>query len=137
MNEIQVIDVHPITRKVFFTLVPKKISGIYKLIQIVVLCLMNTPGQDVLDPEKGSGLRTLVGSNIDPANSTELYGDIAQKINKAEAEIIADQIGINDPASEKLAELRILEISSGASEDEIFIRLRIINQEGRASDIVV
>lgn len=135
--DIQVIDVEPTTRKVFFVLKPKKLSGIYKLIQIVVLSLMNTPGRDVLDPEKGAGLPTLVGSNIDPNDSTELYGDIAQKINKAEAEIISAQIGVADPASEKLSELQILDIRSGDNQDEIFIRLRIINQEGRASDIVV
>ena len=135
--DIQVIDVDPVTRKVFFTLKAKKVTGICKLIQIVILCLMNTPGRDILDPSKGAGLRTLVGSNIDPNDSTELYGDIAQKINKAEAEIIASQVGINDPSSEKLAELQILDINSGVKADEIFIRLRIINQEGRASDVVV
>ena len=135
--DIQVIDVDPVTRKVFFTLKAKKVTGIYKLIQIVILCLMNTPGRDILDPSKGAGLPTLVGSNIDPNDSTELYGDIAQKINKAEAEIIASQVGINDPSSEKLAELQILDINSGVKADEIFIRLRIINQEGRASDVVV
>lgn len=137
MKDIQVIDVDQITRKVSFTLLPKQVSGIYKLIQVVVLSLMNSPGRDVLDPEKGSGLPKLVGSNVDPGNSTAVYGDIAQKINKAEAEIIAAQVGLGDPASEKLAELQILSITAGVNVDEIDVRLRIVNQEGRASDIVV
>jgi hypothetical protein len=136
--DIQVIDIDPETRKVFFVLKPKKLIGIYKLIQIVILSLMNVSGRDVLDPPKGGGLPALVGSNIDPEDSTEIYADIAQRIRKTENEIISDQVGIGDPPSEKLAELQIVDIRrSDVNIDEVFVRIRIINQEGRATDIVV
>jgi hypothetical protein len=135
--DIQVIDVEPGTNKVFFVIKAKKLTGIYKLIQIVVLSLLNTPGKDVLDMDKGAGFPSLAGSNIDPNDSTEIFADIAQRVRKSESEIIADQIGVDDPASEKLSELQIIDITEGATADEIFVRLRIINQEGRASDIVV
>lgn len=135
--DIQVIDVDPVTKKVFFKLYPKKVTGIYKLIQIVVLSLMNVPGRDILDPEKGGGLPSLVGSNIDPNDSTEIYADIAQRVAKTESEIITDQIGLDDPPAEKLKELRLVDIRQGQNVDEILLRLRIINQEGRSSDIVV
>lgn len=135
--DIQVIDVDPVTRKVFFKIYTKKVTGIYKLIQIVVLSLLNVPGRDVLDPEKGGGLPSLVGSNIDPNDSTELYADIAQRVAKTESEIINDQIGIPDDPSEKLKELRLIEIKQGENIDEVLLRLRIINQEGRTSDITV
>ena len=135
--DIQVIDVDPITRQVSFTLKARKVTGISKLIQIVVLSLMNTPGRDVLSPDKGAGLPSLVGSNIDVNDSTELYGEIAQRVRKSEREIIADQIGINDPASEKLAELRIINIEQGETLDQILVTIRVINQEGLATDITV
>jgi phage baseplate assembly protein W len=136
--DIQVIDVDQTTRRVSFVLKPKKVTGISKLIQIVVLSLMNVPGRDVLDPDKGGGLPSLVGANIDPNDSTEIYAEIAQKIRKSETEIISDQVGIGDPPSEKLAELQILDIRrSDVNIDEIFVRIRVINQEGRATDIVV
>lgn len=135
--DIQVIDVDPDTKKVFFKIYAKKVTGIYKLIQIVVLSLLNVPGRDILDPEKGGGLPSLIGSNIDANDSTEVYADIAQRVAKTETEIITDQIGLNDAPSEKLKELKIIEIKQGEQINEILLRLRVINQEGRASDIVV
>jgi hypothetical protein len=135
--DIQVIDINPITREVFFTLKARKVTGMSKLIQIVVLSLLNVPGQDVLSPDKGGGLPSLVGSNIDINDSTELYGEIAQRVRKSETEIITDQIGIDDPSSEKLSELRIIDLKQGETLDQILVRIRVINQEGLATDIVV
>lgn len=136
--DIQVIDVDPITRKVSFGIKPKKVTGISKLIQVVVLSLMNIPGKDVLDPDKGGGLPAMIGSNIDPNDSTELYGEIARRVRKSETEIVADQVGLGDSPSEKLAELQIIDIRrSEVNMDEIFVRIRVINQEGRATDIMV
>lgn len=133
--EIQVIDVNPSDRKIFFTLKAKKLKGISKLIQIVVLSLLNSPGRDVLDPELGSGVMELIGTNIDPKNSTEAFGDIVQKIKKIETEIINSQIGNNDPANEKLSGIQIMDIET--IDDEILVKLRLVNQAGQSSDIVV
>ena len=136
--DIQLIDVDPTTREVYFKLKPKKVTGISKLVQIVVLSLMNVSGRDVLDPSKGGGLPALVGSNIDPSDSTEIYAEVARRIRKTEEEIIADQVGIGDSTAEKLSELQIVEIKrSDLNIDEIFVRIRVINQEGRSTDIVV
>lgn len=136
--DIQVIDVDQTTRKVFFVLKPKKVTGISKLVQIVVLSLLDVPGRDVLDPDKGGGLPALLGMNIDPNDSTEIYAEVARRIRKTEEEIITDQIGIGDPDNEKLAELQILDISrSDINIDEIFVKIRVISQAGRSVDIVV
>lgn len=135
--DIQLIDIKPDTREVYFVLRARKVTGISKLVQIVVLSLLNVPGQDVLSPDKGAGLPALVGSNIDINDTTEIYGEIAQRVRKSENEIIADQIGINDPSSEKLSELRIIGIDQGETLDQILVRIRVINQEGLATDIVV
>jgi len=137
MMDIQVVNVDQTTRKIFFEVRPRKLTGISKLLQVVVLSLLNVPGRDVLDPAKGGGLPELVGSNISPKDSTEIFADLAQRIKKTEQEIIEDQIGIDDPPDEKLRELQILDIREGEQIDEIFVRIRIINQAGQASDILV
>lgn len=133
--EIQIIDREPDTGKIFFKLKAKKLTGISKLVQIVVLSLMNVPGQDVLDPDKGGGLPALLGSNIDPNDSVEVLAEIARRVRKTEQEIIDFQIGVNDSPEEKLRELRILGIENG-NPDEIFVRLRVINELGQATDVV-
>lgn len=134
--DIQVIDVHPQTRVVSFVIKPKKLTGISKLIQLVVLSLLNVPGQDVLDPDRGGGLPSLLGSNISPNDSTEIFADVVQRVKKSQREIIDAQIGLNDDPEEKLQEIQIVSIDNG-NIDEIFIRLRIVNELGRATDIVV
>lgn len=135
--DIQMIDVDQITRRVSFKMTSKTITGISKLIQIVVLSLMTVPGRDVLDPEKGGGLPAMIGMNIDPNDSTEIYAEIAQRIKKTQKEVIDAQLGIDDDPEEKLQELQIVSIVKGESIDEVLVRLRIINEAGRASDIVV
>ena len=134
--DLQIIDVDEITRVVSFKISPKKISGISKLVQIVVLSLLNSPGRDVLNPEKGAGLPDLVGSNIDPGESTEMFADIAQRVKKSEKEIIEDQVGVDDAPEEKLSEIQIVSLDTDKI-DEIMVRIRVVNQAGQASDVVV
>jgi len=137
LNEIQLIDVDPATRRVFFVLKPKRLKGINKLVQIVVLSLLNVAGRDALDPEKGGGLPSLVGSNIDPNDSTEVFGEIARRVRKSEKEIVDAQIGLNEDPEENLTEIQIVKIQNGDNDDEIFVRLRVINEVGRATELVV
>ena len=134
--DIQLIDLDK-DRKIFFVLRAKELKGISKLIQIVVLSLLNVPGQDILDPEKGGGIPTMIGSNIDPNDSTEVFGEIAQRVKKTELEIVNDQIGLDDAPEEKLRQIQIVSIENGENIDEVFVRLRLINEAGQAREIVV
>lgn len=136
MTDIQLIDVDPITRRIVFVLKAKTLSGISKLVQIVVISLLTSPGKDVLDPERGGGILDLLGSNIDPNDSTELFAEVVQKIKKTEKEVIQSQIGLNDPSDERLREVQIVDLSKGANADELFIRLRIINEASESIEVV-
>ena len=137
MKDIQIMDVDPTTREVTFVTKPRLLSGISKLVQIVVLSLMNVSGRDVLDPEKGGGLPSLIGINVDPLNSSSLFGEIARDIKKSESEIISDQLASSDPPEEKLKELQIINIGQGTNIDEIFIKVRVINQVNQSINIMV
>lgn len=135
--EIRVIKVDPNTGRVTFELQSKFISGIDLLVQVVVLSLLNVQGQDVLDPEQGGGLPALIGQNIDPNDPTEIFADVALRVKKTQAEMISNQIGLEIPASERLREVTIVSIEQGANIDEILVRLRVSNEEGRTTDVVI
>ena len=135
-DDVQVISVDPVSRLVSFGIVAKRVSGISKLIQIVVLSLMNTPGRDALNPGKGGGLPSLVGTNIDPNDTNAVFADVAQRVRKSETEIVTDQLSTDDPPAEKLRELMIIALSSPEI-DEIAVQIRIVNQLGQATDIVL
>jgi len=134
--DIQVIKVDPYTRRVSFELTHNPLTGVMKLVQIVVLSLLNDPGKDILDPEKGGGFPSMIGMNIDTEDTTELFGEIAQRVKKTQTEIINDQVGLDISAEEKLRDLAIMEIVPGEI-DEIFVKLRVINEAGKVTDLVL
>lgn len=134
--EIQIIDVDSVTRMVSFKLKPRKITGISRLMQIVILSLLNVPGQDVLDPSLGGGLPAMLGMNISPNDSTEVYGEAVQRVKKTEREVLAAQIGLDDPPEERLRGLQVVDLRNG-EDGELLVRIRVINEVGQASDMVV
>lgn len=136
--DIQLIEVDPVTRRVSFGIRPATLSGISKLIQIVVLSLMNSPGRDVLDPSKGAGFPSLIGLGFDPSDDTELFAELARLVRKAEKEIAEDQLALQATSEERLREIQIMSMTRPEDQpDEVLIRLRVVNEVGRAADIVL
>lgn len=135
MPDIQQIQVDPITRKVSFKTTAKIITGIDELIQVVVLTLINSPGKDPLDIERGGGLSELIGYNI--ADASELLADVTKKISDTEREVIERQAGTNIDSEAKLRRLNLLDVTEGDSADELFVRVEIVNELGRIAKIEV
>jgi len=135
MSDIQQIYIDPITRKVIFKTVARVITGIDELIQVVVLSVINSPGKDPLDYERGGGLAELIGYNI--TDMAELYAEVARRVTFTEREIIERQAGTNIEAEAKLKNINLLEVTEGDTIDEIFVKLEIINELGRTAKIEV
>jgi hypothetical protein len=135
--EILLIFIDPDSRRVTFKIQPKIASGVLKLTQIVLLSLLNIPGQDVLDPENGGGIPELLGFNFGPDETNEIVSEVTRRVRKTEAEILTQQIGYTIPASERLKEVKIIGVDEGDGIDAVFIRLRIINELGQQQDVVV
>jgi hypothetical protein len=135
--DIQLFTINPTTYEIKWGLVPKVITGINKLVQIVVLSLLEIPGYDVLDPAHGSGIPSMIGDNIDAEDISAVKGEIARKIKKTQSEVIRSQVGLNCPLDEKLIDLKILNISQGESIDEIMVRIRVISAAGKAANVVL
>jgi len=125
------------TRKVSLSLSSKSIKGMTKLVQSVVLSLLNNPGKDVLDPTRGGGIPEMIGMNFDPSDLTEVLSEVTRRVKITENEVINDQIGQVTPADEKLKEVKIVRVGPGEALDEVLVRLRIINELGQQSDVVI
>lgn len=135
--DIQVINVDATSGQISFGIQPFEITGIFKLLQIVVLSLLNIPGQDVMNPETGGGMPALISIGVDPTDNTEIFGEIVTRIQKSQGEIINNQIGTDDPPEEKLSELQIVSIVAGATPDEFAVTIRVINEAEQAANIVL
>lgn len=135
--DISLIYVDPNTRVVTLQLGTKTVKGLTKLVQIVVLSLLNTPGRDILDPMMGGGIPEMIGMNIDVSDLTEVASEFTRRVRKTEKEILNGQIGLDISPSEKLREIKIVDLGAGAAFDEIKATLQIINELGQQSDVVV
>lgn len=135
--EILVIYIDPATKRVTFRIQPKVVSGVLKLTQIVLLSLLNIPGQDVLNPEEGGGIPELIGFNFGEGELNEIAAEVTRRVRKTEAEVLDQQIGLTIPPAERLREIQIINIEQGDGIDSVFVRLRIINELGQQQDVVI
>lgn len=135
--DISLLQIDPDSRRVTFALGSKPVTGIAKLTQIVVLSLLNSPGRDILSPDRGGGIPDMIGMNFDPLDLTEILSELTRRVRKSETEILEDQVGLNAIPAEKLKELKIISVAPGASSDEVAARIRIINELGQQSDVVL
>lgn len=136
MNDLTCIYIDPITSKASLRLASKPVTGINKLIQLVILTLMTSPGSDLLDNKDGAGMLDLPSMNIDPNDLSELYAEVSRKVSLAQAEILKYQIGMDVSAEEKLKSISIISLEVVDS-DEVALQLRIENEVGRAQTVVV
>lgn len=137
MTEIKIVHVDPITREVSLELSSKEVTGMDKLVQLVVIGLLETPGRSVLDSESGGGLLDLIGTNLSLDDPQEIYSEVQLRVSKVESEIFNNQVGLDLDPEEKLKSLKLLEIREGNQEDVVFVRIRVINELGRIEDLAV
>lgn len=116
--------------------VPRKIFGLEKLTQIVVLSYLRNPGRDVLDPIEGSGLRAAIGQyNI--SDGAEARALAVQRTKYVESEVIARQKTDEGSPDEKLKKLQVLDVAYDDPTGVTFLRVQIFNEAGDSSDVIV
>lgn len=135
--DISLIRLNPDTREISLELQSRLVTGVNKLLQLVILSLLNTAGKDIIDPERGAGLPDMVAGNYDPSDLTEIVADLTQRIKKTEAEVISSQTGLSVGASERLKEIAIVSITQGQSVDQILITIRVVNELGQSAEAVL
>lgn len=136
-KDVKVVFVDPVTRKVSLRVSSTPATGIELLVQLVILSLLNVPGQDILDPNDGGGIPEMIGMNIDASDSTEVLAEVTRRIKKTQTEVINSQTGLTLSPEEKLRDIFVVSVEQGENIDEVYVTIRIINEAGRISDVVV
>ena len=108
---------------------PEFVEGIDKLVQIVTLVLLTNPGRSIFTPSKGGGIRSLIGSNIDPDDPGELFADIRLMIERTRDFIFQTQVNTTRPSSERLKDLQLVDIVLNEDSDQVEVLLGVINEE--------
>ena len=115
---------------------PQYVSGIDLLVQIVALELLNNGGRAIMDPNKSGGLRSLLGSNIDPNDPSEIFADVSLIVSRVATQIKASQTSTGRLPSERLSDLQLVDISTPTA-DSAYVYIGVINEEEQVAQAAV
>jgi len=116
---------------------PEFVSGIDKLVQIVAIELMTSPGRNISNPSSGGNVRSLVGSNIAFDDVGEIFAEIRMMVSSSEKNIIDFQGGGNRPSSEKIARLELLDIIPDEENMQLEIVIQIISMDQQTAQAII
>ena len=94
------------------TNIPKKVSGIEKLCQRIIMVMLGTPGTDIWDMSKGGGLQRLSRMSWS-LQGRELRVQAALVIQRTHQQILGEQRILDLPPAEKLVSLTLSRIHIG------------------------
>ena len=101
----------------------RTVAGLLKAIQQYVTVLTTTPGTDIFHPERGGGLLTLLGTNLDPSAPSTYTGPIMTAVDRATRQVISSQLSRRMPPDEKLRAVSILDLRFEKPSLTLFLRL--------------
>ena len=114
----------------------REVSGVMRLVQLFVFCLLTTAGSYILNKSIGGSVLDLMrkGSGAAP---DRLLPDLVAAIRKTEEDIRRMQAGLNLPANELLLAVTVISTSVNASDSSItaFVELVTLDGSRRAFNI--
>ena len=117
---------------------PKKLTGIDKLVQIVALSFLRNPGKSVLAPNEGSGLRAEIGQfNFSSGDGTEIKSLAVQRTRAVEQEVIGRQSPTTGTPEDRLSKITVLDFAYDSSSSSAALRVKIYNEAGNSADVIV
>jgi len=116
---------------------PENIEGIDLLVQIVVLFFLNNGGRSIFCPGRSGGLRDYIGLNYDPDDPSEIFADMRLMTSRIEQVIKEEQVQTGRPPSERLLELRVIDIIPDNTQPEIDLQVQVVNEEQQTAQAVV
>lgn len=86
------------------------LQGGGKLMQLVVKCLLTTPGRDIFDPDWGVGVKNILPAVATKETEKDSMPELSVAISKANRDIIQSQVGSLLKADELLESLSIRDL---------------------------
>lgn len=94
----------------------RKVDGILKLMQLFTKWLLQTPGSDIFNPERGGGLLALIGTVGTNKSMDSVIGAVSRSVESTVSQMRSSQINVVGlPLSEQL-------LSAAVTDFDIFER---------------
>lgn len=112
----------------------KKVTGLLALVQLFTKWLLQSPGSDIFNPERGGGLQRLVGQSLSTNRLDPLLATITRSVDTTARQIRSAQLrraGI--PLDERLLAATVVGINVFEPNLEASARVRLEAVSGRAA----
>jgi hypothetical protein len=119
--------------KLSYELGPKtrKVEGILKLMQLFTKWLLQTPGSDIFNPERGGGLLALVGTIGSGRSMDSIIGAVSRSVETTVSQMRASQINVPGlPLSEQLLSADITDFDIFERQMESRVKVSITSMAG-------
>jgi len=117
--------------------VPKILTGLAKLIQVVVLDFLRNPGRDVLNPTSGAGFRAMIGQYNYSLGGKEITAQVIRVVKQRQAAILAEQATAPGDPSEMLSTIVVQDMAFDATSSDLVVRVKVTNQSGSSQDVLL
>lgn len=114
------------------------VTGIQKLVQLFVKWILQSPGSDIFDVDRGGGLQEMVGQITSGRNMSPVLGAITRAITTTSAQIRTAQVNAkNLPLNERLlsADVQDLQINDQQMEARVRIKVRSVAGPEAVADL--
>lgn len=102
------------------------IEGLLKLIQLFTKWLLQSPGSDIFNPERGGGLQELVGSIVSTKRMEPVMASVIRSVQSTTTQIRSAQSGISaPPLSEKLLSAEVVDMNVYEKDMEARVRISV------------
>ena len=110
----------------------RKVEGILKLMQLFIKWLMQTPGSDIFNPERGGGLLSMVGNMGTGRKMDSVIGAVTRSVQTTVSQMRATQItAIGLPLSEQLLSAEVVDFDIFERQMEVRVKVQLVSMAGR------
>lgn len=120
--------------KLSYELGPKtrKVAGILKLMQLFIKLLLQTPGSDIFNPERGGGLLALVGAMGTGRGMDSIIGSVSRAVQTTVSQMRSSQINVPGlPLSEQLLSAEVTDFDIFERQMEARVKVLLVSMAGK------
>jgi len=110
----------------------RKVEGLLKLMQLFIKWLLQTPGSDIFNPERGGGLLALAGDLGSGTRVDTIMGAVTRAVDSTVSQMRATQINaIGLPLTEQLLSAEIMDFDIFERQMEARVKVQLVSMAGR------
>jgi hypothetical protein len=109
----------------------RKVDGLLKLVQLFTKWILQSPGSDALNPERGGGLQQLAGRVTTTRDMQPIYASITRSIDTTSSQIRTAQANQTDlQLSERLYAATLVDVAIYEAQMEARVQVRLQSMAG-------